>query len=313
MHRPRHRPAAALLGAFLLAATSPALAQSGYYNLDGGRPIRVEDAAVIERYALEIEPLPLRAERAFGAVYRYRVEPHIAYGIFPRTQVEVGLPFESRDVRGNRTSGLAGVELSAMHNFNNEGRFVPALALWGGTRLPLGAVAPKNARYAARGIMTRTLPLVRLHVNAEYSTTLKSPSCDSLPNGAGCPFVDNGNVCFSRAPISASCAAGEASRSAALPPPPPGSVRGRWVGGVAIDRAFPLHSFLLAADVFAERDASRLARTEWTAETGARFQLGTQTSGDVGLGRHFTGDDRSWFITIGLAYELGLRPLMRGL
>ena len=220
---------------------------------------------------------------------------------------------ESRDVRGDRTSGLAGIELSAMHSFNNEGRFVPAFALWGGTRLPVGAVAPRNARYAARGIMTRTLPLVRLHVNAEYSTTLKSPSCDSLPNGAGCPFVDNGNVCFSRAPISASCAAGEASRSVALVPPPSGSIRGRWVGGAAIDRVFPLRSLLVAADVIAERDGSRLARTEWTAEVGARKQLGVLTSLDVGAGRHFTGDDRSWFVTGGLAFEFGLRPLMRGL
>ena len=312
MHAPRHRPPAVLISGLLLAA-SPALAQSGYYNLDGGRPIRVEDAAVIERYALEIEPFPLRAERALGAVYRYRAEPHLSYGIFPRTQVELGLPLEARDVRGNRTSGLAGIELSAMHSFNNEGRFMPALALWGGARLPVGAVAPKQARYAARGIMTRTLPLVRLHLNAEYSTTLKSPSCDSLPNGAGCPFVDNGNVCFSRTPISASCSAGEASRTAALVPPPPGSIRGRWVAGAAVDRAFPLHSLLVAADVFAERDASRLARTEWTAEAGLRMQLGVRSSLDVGAGRHFTGDDRSWFLTGGLAFELGIRALMRGL
>ena len=308
-----HRIPALLAACALLGGAPSARAQSGYYNLDGGRPVRVEDATVIERYALEIEPLPIRAERSLGAVYRFRAEPHLSYGILPRTQVEVGLPLEMRDVRGIRTSGLAGVELSAMHNFNNEARFVPAFALWAGTRLPVGAVAPKQARVAARGIMTRTLPVVRLHVNAEYSTTLKSAGCDSLPNGAGCPIVDNGTICFSRAPIDASCAAGESSRGAALPPPPPGSVRGRWVGGVAIDHVFPLRSLLVAADVFAERDASRLARTEWTAESGARLQLGTQTAADVGVGRHFTGGDRSWFITAGFSIELALRPLMRGL
>ena len=114
--------------------------------------------------------------------------------------------------------------------------------------------------------------------------------------------------------MNASCAAAETAReAAALPPPAPGSVRGRWVGGVAVDHVFPLRSLLVAADLFAEHDASRLAVTEWTAETGVRVQLGPRTSGDLGVGRHFTGDDRSWFVTGAVAVELGVRALMRGL
>lgn len=60
---------AALLA--LAALVAPAGAQTGYCNLDGGRPVRVEDAHVTERYTFELEPLPLRAERIANGVYRF--------------------------------------------------------------------------------------------------------------------------------------------------------------------------------------------------------------------------------------------------
>ncbi|MBL8960841.1 MAG: hypothetical protein JNJ98_13385, partial [Gemmatimonadetes bacterium] len=43
--------APALALALLGAVAGPVRAQTDYYNLDAGRPLRVEDALVIERHA----------------------------------------------------------------------------------------------------------------------------------------------------------------------------------------------------------------------------------------------------------------------
>src|SRR5688572_23274403 len=42
---------------------SPAAAQTDYYNIDSGRPVRIEDAYPVERYAFEAQVAPLRMER----------------------------------------------------------------------------------------------------------------------------------------------------------------------------------------------------------------------------------------------------------
>ena len=88
-----------VLGALaLVAAVSGRLAaQTDYYNTDAGRPVRIEDAYPVERYAFEAQVAPLRLERADGGGYHWEIEPELAYGIFPRTQVEVGLPLTFQD------------------------------------------------------------------------------------------------------------------------------------------------------------------------------------------------------------------------
>ena len=127
----RSRAARSLATALFLATTGAPrlLAQTDYYNTDRGRPVRIEDAYTTERYAMELKVAPVRLERAGGGVYNWGVDPEIAYGILPRTQVELGLPLSYREVGGLRQSGIAGLELSAMHNFNAETMTWPALAL----------------------------------------------------------------------------------------------------------------------------------------------------------------------------------------
>jgi hypothetical protein len=322
--------AAALSLVALAALSRPAAAQTGYYHLDASRPIRVEDASVVERFTLEIEAPSLRAERTTDGVYRYRTEPHVSYGILPRTQVEIGAPMEYRDTPNDRQGGIVGISLAGMHNFNNESRLVPALALWAGIRLPVGALATKGARIGVKGIATRSLSLGRVHLNAEYSTAMKTSSCTPTPGVTCAPqpppdqFQDTGN-CFKISPANFSCAApsvadgitdsptlrvlGTASAAAATSTVP---VRGRWAGGIAVDHAFALHSFLVAAGAFVEHDARAGALTEWTAEAGARWQLGPRTVFDGGVGRHFTGADQSYFVVSGLSFELGVPGWMRG-
>ena len=121
----------ALLASALLAAigtpVTRAAAQTDYYNTDRGRPVQIEDAYATERYAFELKLAPARVEWMDGEA-TWDIEPEIAYGLLPRTHVEVGVPiaFTTTDL-GTRRSGMAGLELSLMHNLNVETRTVPAL------------------------------------------------------------------------------------------------------------------------------------------------------------------------------------------
>lgn len=163
-----------LLGAAALAVLAalarPLAAQTDYYNTDRGRPVRVEDASPVERHAWELQLAPLRLERAGGGAYTWELEPELAYGILPRTHVELGFPVAWVDAAGDGGSaGLAGIEVAALHQLNVETRTLPALAVAGEVLLPVGALAPERAYASVKGIATRTLTWARFHANAQYT------------------------------------------------------------------------------------------------------------------------------------------------
>jgi hypothetical protein len=243
------RSAAGAFAALLLAAPAAA-AQKDYYNTDKNRPVRIEDAYATERYALEIKVAPLRLERERGGVYNWGFDPEIAYGILPRTSIEVGFPFSIVDggPDGGRTSGLAGIELSAFHNLNVETRTLPALGLRADVTLPVGSPAADRAYPAVTGIATRTFSWARFHANAQY-TFGDAPEGEAAPHDAS-----------------------------------------RWLAGVAVDRSFPLDAYLLIADVFAEQPLHADDPVEWNAGAGIRYQVNPYLAVDAGLGRRLTGD-----------------------
>ena len=156
---------------FLVAAglAEGAAGQTDYYNIDAGRPVRLEDAYPTERYAFELQLAPFRLERQRAGVYDWGIEPEIAYGLFPRTHIELGFPLAYSDRAAGRASGLAGIDLSVLHNLNVETRSVPALALAADAVLPVGGLAPDRAYIAAKGIATRTYGFARFHANASYT------------------------------------------------------------------------------------------------------------------------------------------------
>ena len=143
--------------------------QTDFYNTDEARPVRIEDAYQTERYAFELQFAPLRLERESGGVYTWEVEPEVAYGILPRTQVEVALPLALVDAGGEgQRNGLAGIRISALHNLNVETAF-PALGIAGSVLLPVGGLAPDEAYGTVKGLATRTFRWARFHANAEYT------------------------------------------------------------------------------------------------------------------------------------------------
>src|SRR3954447_24676366 len=111
----------------LLLDTSAVAAQSGYYNLDSGRPTRVEDALPTPRGELEVQFLPLRAEWLSDGSQRQRFEPKLSYGIFPMTEIEARLPIVHTQSRNSVANlGIASAAIGALHAFNVETRW-PAL------------------------------------------------------------------------------------------------------------------------------------------------------------------------------------------
>jgi hypothetical protein len=263
--------AAVLLAGTLAAA--PAAAQKDYYNTDRNRPVRIEDAYTTERYALELKLAPLRLERESGGAYHWGFEPEIGFGVLPRTSIELGLPIAfvdgSSEARGERTSGLAGIEVGVFYNLNHETRTLPALAVRLDAILPVGPLAPDRTYPSVTGIATRTFPWARFHGNAQY-TFGSAPAVDA-PAGAH-----------------------ELSR---------------WLAGVAVDRAFPLDSWLLIAELYAQQPLHADDPVAWSTGGGIRYQVSPYLTVDAGLGRRL-GAGGSWYVTVGSAYHVGVRSLM---
>lgn len=156
------------MAAVLLMLPYAASAQTDYYNTDSGRPIRVEDAYPVEYRAFELQLTNFRLERS-AKTYTWGFEPEVAFGILPRTHVEVGLPLALIDAPASPTRiGLAGVELSVFHNLNVETR-IPALAIVGDVLLPAGSLGPKRVYPSVKGIATKTFNWMRFHANGQYT------------------------------------------------------------------------------------------------------------------------------------------------
>jgi hypothetical protein len=260
----------------MLGVAAPLMAQTDYYNLDRNRPVMIEDAYATERYAFEVKLAPVRLERGSGGMYHWEIEPEIAYGILPRTHVEVGFPVSVIDAgEAGRRSGLAGIELSALHNLNMETTTLPALGIRGDMLLPVGSLGPDRIHPAVTGIATRTFPGARFHVNAQYT--------------------------FGPEP--------EVRDPATGPDHAVGEEISRWLAGVAVDHAFPLRALLVVAEVYARQPLHDEASVEWNTGTGFRYQVNPYLAVDAGIGRRLTGDP-AWYVTFGSAFAFGIRSFV---
>lgn len=264
----------ALLTIAMCTLARPLEAQTDYYNTDRGRPIQVEDAYTTERYAFELKLASVRLERANGGLYNWDVEPEIAYGILPRTQVEVGVPIAYSDLGGaGRRSGIAGLDLSVMHTLNLETRTLPALGIRADALLPVGSLAADHGTVSLTGMATRTYSWMRFHLNGQYTVGPETDvaSASSTPLG-----------------------------------------QSRWLAGIAADKTFPFSSLLLTGELLAQQPLVASAPIEYTVGTGVRYQWSPTLALDAGLGRRLTGDVGAWYVTFGTAYAFALASLMPG-
>lgn len=251
------------LGALLLVAAPAVSAQTDFYNTDRGRPLRTEDAVVIERRAIELQAIPVTAARAGRGVSTLGVAPSIAFGLLPRTQLELGFPLESRDdlSQPGPSTGLAGVEIEALHQLNIESRALPAFAVGAGVHLSTGALAPARSLGTMRALATRTLGWGRVHLNGAYT--------------------------FGEALAATDPGADDAAR---------------WEAGLAVDHTFFFRSLLAGAEVVARAPMTPGAPTQWEAGVGVRHQLSPRLAVDAGLRRQLASGGPSWGLTVGGAY-----------
>ena len=250
----------------LAIAARDAAAQTDYYNTDAGRPITVEDAYAIERRAFELQLAPLRFERMQGGDYTWGLEPEIAFGILPRTQIELALPLMFADHGTEHVAGIAGVHVAALHNLNTE-TSLPALAIAAEAVIPAGSLAPNETYSSVKAIATKTFSFARFHANGSWT--------------------------FGHAPLAQD---DDAHASAEL---------SRWMAGLAVDRAFPLRSFLLTAEVVARQPIVDDTDIAWSTGAGVRYQIGPRLAADAGAGYRLTGGD-GWYATFGAAMAIGL-------
>jgi hypothetical protein len=274
----RHAARALLMVA--IVAAQPLRAQTDYYNTDRGRPLQIEDAYVTGRYNLELKVAPLRLELPRGGGASLGLEPELAYGILPRTQVEIGVPFGTTTRDGIRRSGVAGLSLSFMHTLNAETEHWPALALRADMLAPIGALARDRAATSLTGLLTRSYGWGRLHANSQYTFGSGGLGTTGLPAGT---LARDGIVEVSR-----------------------------WITGFAVDHTLPLRSILLAAELYGRAPLDPTERVDYTAGAGVRYQATPMLALDAGAGRRLSGAGEGWYVTFGSAYSFGLRRLFPG-
>lgn len=275
-----------LIAAIVLVAVlaRPAVSQTDFYNTDRGRPVQIEDAYVTERYAFELKLAPVRVERAPGGRYNFGLEPEMALGILPRTQIEVGLPLAFVEQGAQRRSGVAGLNLSAMHNLNVETEGLPALGIRADVLAPVGNLAADRAYASLTGMATRTYRFARFHVNGQYTFGAASSTTTTGTTGTTVTTLGGSGAI-------------EASR---------------WLAGAAIDKTFPLQSTLITAELYGRKPLLSSEDVEYSVGTGTRFQVSPTLALDGGFGRRLNGPGQGWFVTFGTAYAFGVRSLLPG-
>ncbi len=293
--------------AFLVLAlvATNARAQDEYRNLEAGRPIRIGDATPTERYALDLDLTTVRVERLSFGRYRLQYEPRIAYGVLPRTEISLRLPsyFRERSISPRR--GVAGLGIGAETQLVQEGLHLPAIAASAEAFVPTGPNSLRTS-YSLKGLLTRNFTAARIHLNGSYGTfyvrgapaggVLAPPVIDG-PCDVGVP--EEGLT------VSASCGASVSQQLAAVVAAEGDIItKYRWGAGAGIDKSFPLHSILIAADIFTEKFKGIQRDAEWLGELGARKQLSQFMVVDAAFGRRFTGIAKAWFVTAGTTFTM---------
>lgn len=309
--------------AFGIAPAIAARAQTGFYNLDSGRPTRIEDAVATELGELEAQLLPLRGEWVGDGTQRLRYEPKLSFGVLPLTEIEVRVPLvHSRSPATVPTTGIASAAIGALHAFNVETTW-PAFALAGEAVIPVGSLSASTGSFSVKGLMTKTFRFVRVHVNAAGGTWSVRPTtsaslsagggtlCGNAPGVPPCLIPDvpcNLVPADISAGPSFACMASNVARPTAATGTSP-TTGAHWMTALGIDHTWPLISTLAVADVVVDRFVGLYPLDDWTAELGLRRQVAPQLVFDLGVSRRFAGTTQSTSVTVGLSYSA---PLRRG-
>jgi len=301
-----------------------ACAQGDYRNLDAGFPVRIEDAIVTERYALDLDLANIRFDALSAGRKRLQFEPELSYGIFPRTEMWVRATTYYRERQITPRKGIAGVGVGGMYQLTVETLHVPALALSSEIFVPTGPNA-LPASYSLKTALTKSFTAVRVHLNASiasYASWIPASNCLPLIQGSVCgpaegvaalPPLDgpcamapvNANEFY---PMPASLQSAPTTSNATAPPGSAGIVtHGHWLAGVGADKTLPLSSIVFVGDLFVEKFEGIGRTADWTTELGARKQLTPSVVVVGSVGRHFKGLNDSLFFVLGATLSRALQ------
>jgi len=154
----------------LLAAASGARAQDAdYRNLDPGHPIAVEDAQPIEYRALELQYSFPHFTRERRGAWSIGLEPEFKWGIYKDLQFGLSSAYVAAHAAGRTVYSAHDHQLHLLYNFNQETRAWPALAIRPELTIRSGGLGSRHEHAALKGIVTKTLGLNRVHLNASYT------------------------------------------------------------------------------------------------------------------------------------------------
>jgi hypothetical protein len=256
---------------FATASTS-AEAQTDYFNTDRARPLHVQDARAVERYALELLFAPVHWSGLAGSAGHWTLEPELTYGILPRTQLALGASIVHMPGAAGGATGAGSLHLSLLHALNVETLGVPAMAITASYVAPVGPFGPHRGFPSVGLATTRTFSSGRVHLNGDVTLGSAVAADDGVWNLRRAVGLD------------------EVSH---------------WTTGIAIDRPLSLRSLLLAAELVARKPIREGAEVMWQGGAGVRWQLDPRWVLDAGVARSLR-DDREWSITLGAARALGL-------
>lgn len=146
--------------------TAAAAAQTDYRNLDDDRPVRVEDAQSLERYAFELL-VPYSVEREKGGGFVHALVPELEYGLFANFHLGIKAPVALLD-EGSAEAGLSGLRAFALYHLNVETGALPSAAVRVDAEFPVGRFGGSDTRVAVKGILTRSFGRSRVHANGAY-------------------------------------------------------------------------------------------------------------------------------------------------
>jgi len=308
---------------FLLMGPSlarQAQAQAEYRNLDAGLPVRIEDANVTERYALDLDLANLRFDALSGGRKRLQLEPELTYGILPRTEMWLRATTYHREREITPRTGIAGVGIGGMYQLALETLHLPAAAIASEVFIPTGPNAVP-ASYSVKTAFTRSFTPGRIHFNASVASYVSRIPTDCLPliQGTVCgggtlvgvlPPLDGPCVMapLESGSLSSACAAQPLGALPTAQAPTTKLVtHGHWLLGVGADKTLPLRSVVFLGDLFAEKFEGIGRPTDWTAELGARKQLNPRVVLVGSVGRHFRGTNDSSFFILGATLSRALQ------
>ncbi len=273
-------PSLALL-CLALAPWTTARAQTDYYNTDAHHPFVTADAVALERHAFELRLVPLSLERRDDGAYVWTLAPALAYGVLPRTHLELTSAFAWSDPGAIGTRGaLAGLDLSVLHQLQLERERVPAVAIGAEVVAPVGGLAHDQWLSTLKLMATRTFHVARLHLNGAYTL---GPSDGATGVRHASRWM--AGMAVDRAwPLSSLLAGVEVSASEPM--------------GVDASDPHP--------PVVGEPDTD----IAWRAGGGVRWQWSPRLTIDAGIARTASGPHRGWELTLGLSRSFGIRSLI---